>query len=358
MLTTRACLLGLLLAGVFQVTHASIAERPIDGGLGITFGQPLAPGQLGAELSSTQVPHVQLPANREFVMPDLVPGDVLPWRYFPGIVLPRPLRGMAHRSFIMLDTQRQPIRVLAQVEMQGCGENYQWLKDTLIKKYAVRGEVEISPLPGYEQALRVTFSEKQIDLYCGPHLVIQYLNFAALKAWSVAQYKRYQVYERNEEDNRRRRMVLDRRRAVQFADAFTLGDRYKLDGAFGVQFKQPFARNSTQQFPVDVPFFAVLPDLPPAFSAGDIQLVISPQRHPIVIRGTFHDIAFEDVKEALRAKYGTPLKSTDRHVIHKVSAHHAILKKLAVDTIELAFIDTVAQAEQRERLWGKESEGL
>ncbi len=357
-------LLSLCLGVLPLCTQAlGIAEVPIPGGLGVSFGNAVSHNLLGAEIGSTDepsgtVPHAALPANREFVFPDIEPGASLPWRYFPGVVLPRPLRGLEHHSFVMVDHQYRPLRVISEVAHKGCDEHFVWLQDILVKKYKVRGDPLISTDAPYQKALRITFSDRQIDVLCGPNLVIQYLNFSGVKQWAVAQHKRYQVFERNEEDNKKRRMVLDRRRSVQFANAFTLGDRYKLDGAFGVQFNQPFAKNSKQQFPVDIPFYAKLPNLPEAFAQGDIQLVISPQRYPIVIRGTFHDIEFEAVKNALRAKYGTPVKSTDRHVIHKVSTHHAILKRLAVDTIELAFIDTVAQAEQRSRLWGKESEGL
>jgi len=348
--------LTILLLGNLNTAAAAIAERPIAGGLGVEFAKPLDSGRIGAELA--QVPHMALPDNREFVLPDIEPGGVLPWRYFADIVLPRPIRGHAHQSYVMVDDNLHPIRVITEVAMQGCGKDYQWLKDTVSKKYSVRGDADMPAQPPYEKQLRITFSDKQIDMACGPHLRIEYLNFGRLQQWAVSQHKRLQIFERNALDNEKRRMVLDRRRSVQFANAFTLGDRYKLEGAFGIQFDQPFAKNSTQVFPVDVPFYAVLPELPPMFANGDIQLVIAPDKYPIVIRGTFREIEFEDVKNALRAKYGTPLKSTDRHVIHKVSSHHAILKKLAVDTIEMAFINTVAQAEQRSRLWGKESEGL
>ncbi|MEM9623585.1 MAG: hypothetical protein AAF993_18210 [Pseudomonadota bacterium] len=335
---------------------AGIAEKPIPGGLGVEFAKPLDSARHGAETAF--VPMMALPDNREFVMPELEPGAILPWRHFTDIVLPRPIRQHAHQSFVMLDHDNHPVRVTTQVNTPGCDKNFDWLKETVSKKYSVRGETEISPSDGYTRQIRIVFIDKQIDMACGPHLLIQYLDFSRLKRWAVAQHKRYQSYERNELDNEKRRMVLDRRRSVQFADAFTLGDRFKLEGAFGIQFDQPFAKNSTQVFPIDVPFYAVLPNLPPQFANGDIQLVIAPDKYPIVIRGTFRQVDFDQVKNALRAKYGTPLKSTDRHVIHKVSSHHAILKKIAADTIEMAFINTVAQAEQRNRLWGQESEGL
>ena len=39
------------------------------------------------------------------------------------------------------------------------------------------------------------------------------------------------------------------------------------------QFQKPFARNFAQNFPVDAPFYTVLPNLSEPFDSGDIQLV-------------------------------------------------------------------------------------
>ena len=153
-------------------------------------------------------------------------------------------------------------------------------------------------------------------------------------------------------------MVLARRRAMRFANEFTLGDQYRLDGAFGIEFGRPFAKNSSKRFPIDEPFYVVLPHLEDPFRTGDIALEISPKRHPVTIRATFQDISFDVLADALKAKYGTPSKSTTRHIIHPVGSKRAILKRLDQKRVELAFIDTVAQKAQRERLWRKESEGL
>ena len=94
-----------------------------------------------------------------------------------------------------------------------------------------------------------------------------------------------------------------------------------LYGAFGIYFKRQFAARSTQQFPIDQPFYAVLPNLPEPFVDGEILLTISPEGHPIVIRGTFDNLDFEYIAKALKAKYGTPMKASSRHIIHKVSGN-------------------------------------
>ena len=337
---------------------AAVAEVPIVGGLGIQFGKPLPAASLGAELRDTSpIARIELPDNRRMVIPQIEPGGRNPWHIFSAAVLPKPLRKYAHSAHVLTDDTGVPIRVTANISV-GCGAEFEWMRETLERKYKLIGEPNTPPPEGFDQALRILFVDRQVDVMCGKSTVIQYMDFAAVKSWAITQHKRFEAHQREVARESKRQVVLHRRRAAGFADTFTLGDQYKLEGAFGISFRQPFAKNSTQKFPVDIPFFAVLPNLPDAFSNGDLQLVISPEKHPIIIRGTFRDLDFNEVKDALRAKYGTPMKSTDRHVIHKVSDKHAILKRMSLDTIELAFIDTQAQSEQRERLWAKESEGL
>ncbi len=356
-----AITLGLVLCGVFAVlfsspAQAEQAEKPIYGGLGAEFGRPLAMDTFGAEVKI--VPEQSLPVNHSITLPTLRPGAIYPWRLFPQANLPRPYRDLPSSSFVMLNQRAEPMRVISRIEERGCGENFEWLKTTLAKKYQAGDEVEITAPAPYERALRISYLSRQIDVRCGPATVIEYLDAQALTLWAAGEAKQFEAYQRELTDIEKRRLVMNQRRAMKFADSFTVGDEYRLEGAFGIQFQKPFARNSTQNFPVDAPFYAVLPNLPEPFDRGDIQLVISPERHPIVIRGTFKDLVFDDVADAFKAKYGQPMKASSRHIIHRVSSNHAIVKKLSEDAVEIAFIDTVAQAEQRKRLWAQESDGL
>ncbi|XOV81752.1 MAG: hypothetical protein ACFHXK_12825 [bacterium] len=335
---------------------AELAEKPVYGGLGIEFGRPLTMQVYGAEVNI--VPERALPANLTLTLPPQQPGSTSPWRLFTQANLPRPYRDTSSRSFVMLNERAEPMRVISRIDERGCGQNFDWLKSTLGKKYDVTGEIEITALVPYERALRIRFLSRQIDVRCGPLTVIEYLDGEALAAWAAEQQQQFDAYQRELADIEERRLVMNQRRAIRFADSFTVGDEYRLEGAFGIQFQKPFAKNSTQVFPIDAPFYAVLPNLPEPFNQGDIQLVISPERHPIVIRGTFRDVAFDAVADAFKAKYGQPMKASSRHIIHRVSSNHAIVKKLSEDAVEIAFIDTVAQSEQRKRLWAEESDGL
>ena len=335
-------------------THASIAEKPITGGLGITFGQAVPLASLGSEITAPY----PLPNNKKIQVPELVPGSVLPWRHYLTVNLPRPFRKRKATSHVMVDGANEPIRVTTAIDYSGCEGDFLWLKETLLKKYSVTGETNVEPLEGFAEAYRITFSDYQIDFMCGSKLVIDYGNYGALRRWSMNMRQAYARYQREQSSIDKRQIVLDRRRAMHFADTFTIGDRYRLSGAFGIPFNQPFAPNSTQQFPVDRPFIAVLPGMPIGFEDGEVALEITPERVPIVIRGTFSSLEFEKVADALKSKYGTPMKASDRHVIHKVGSNRAILKKLPADRIELAFIDMAGKEEQQQRLWEQESDGL
>jgi len=355
-MTLLRSMCGALALLLSSTAAAQQADKPIYGGLGAQFGRPLALDTFGAEVKI--VPEQDLPANHRITLPPLRPGNIYPWRLFPAANLPRPYRDLSSRSFVMLNQRAEPMRVISRIFERGCGANFDWLKATLAKKYDAAGDIEITAPVPFERALRISYLSRQIDVRCGPATVIEYLDVEALTAWTEDQQKEFEAYQRELADIEKRRLVMNQRRAIKFADSFTVGDQYRLEGAFGIQFQKPFARNSTQNFPVDAPFYAALPHLPEPFDRGDIQLVISPERHPIIIRGTFKDLLFDDVADAFKAKYGQPMKASSRHIIHRVSSNHAIVKKLAEDTVEIAFIDTVAQAEQRKRLWAQESDGL
>lgn len=332
------------------------AEVPVLGGLGLKLGMPLPEGAAGAEL--TQVPEALLPPGTNITLPQIEPGGRYPWQHYNSPNIPRLYRGLPVQSFVMVSDAGEAMRVIARVNYRGCDEKFDWLKNTISKKYEVHGDAEVAPPAGYERALTITAIDRQIEVRCGPRLVLDYLDLTLIKAWSKQQGRRWTVYQRDQATIAKRQLVLDQRRAVKFADSFTLGSQYRLDGAFGIYFKRQFAARSTQRFPIDQPFYAVLPNLPEPFVEGEILLTISPERHPIVIRGTFDNLDFEYIAKALKAKYGTPMKASSRHIIHKVSGNHAIVKKIGEDLIELAFIDATAKEAQRERLWAQESEGL
>ena len=354
----RICspLLSLITLCATCAVWAAPAEVPVLGGLGVQLGVTLPDGAVGAEL--TEVPEALLPPGTNITLPLIEPGGRHPWQHFNSPNIPRLYRDLPVQSFVMVNDAGAAMRVIARVNYRGCDEKFDWLKNTISKKYKVRGDAEVAPPAGYERALRIAAIDRQIEVRCGPRLVLDYLDLTLIKAWSRQQGRRWAVYQRDQAAIAKRQLVLDQRRAVKFADSFTLGNQYRLDGAFGIYFKRQFAARSTQQFPIDQPFYAVLPNLPEPFVDGEILLTISPEGHPIVIRGTFDNLDFEYIAKALKAKYGTPMKASSRHIIHKVSGNHAIVKKIREDLIELAFVDTNAKEAQRARLWAQESEGL
>lgn len=356
-----ASLLGVLIpAGSAETPSESAwveaqATKPLLGGLGVTFGQKLPPDHVGAELALPPVPPA---ANVKLKETRLLPGQVNPWRLLLQPNLPRPFRKFSSEAFVMLNHDNLPLRAVSRIEYEGCGEEVAWLHNIIVKKYEVD-----RALPPFETGadsgrFRFLFSDKQIDVSCGEQLQIDYADYGAIRSWTERQRRLVAKDQRNRTEVERKAFILDNQRAMRFADEFTLGDRYRLSGGFGIAFDRAFAPNSSKEFPIDQTFIVVLPELPDAFKDGEIRMEISPAREPIVIRGKFTNLDFERVAHALRAKYGTPMKSTDRHVIHKVSGNHAILRRLPDGVVELAFIDTEAKAAQRARRWARESEGV
>ncbi len=347
----------LLVLGFLSVdAYAKAAEKPILGGLGFVLSAKLPVENFGAAL--TAVPDSKIPQNRSITLPQYPPGSRYPWHHLIDPQMPRPLRNFPVESFAMLNDEGQLMRMLIRVSISSCDTEFEWLKKTLTKKYKVQGDPEVPPPPTYNRSLQITYSQKQIDVHCGPHLIMDYANYADIALWARSHTGDYLDYEREESNIAQSRVVLEFRRALRFADEFTMGDKYHIGGAFGVAFRKPFAKNSTQNFPIDQPFIVVLPKIPEEFSFGEVHLELAPSREPIVIRGKFERLSFETIAEAFKAKYGTPLKATHRHVIHNIGGNHAILKRLDSRFIEVAFLDTQAKEAQRKRLWERESEGL
>jgi|GEM_PF-2588223 len=344
-----------------------MAQNPIVGGLGIEFSHIVDPTLLGAEYAFTTLPHASFANNRIATLPKLVELPIqqtneLPWRRFAGVVLPRPLREISSNTFIMLNDNGSANRITSIVEHAGCDDHFDWMHRTLVKKYDVDGAAEVlvsqaQSERGIQQAIRISFSEVQIDVSCGNQFVIDYAHYGRIATWLFERQKLRDQHQFELRELATKRKILDQQRAVQFANSFTLGDQFRLQGAFGIAFARPFAAKSKQTFPVDEPFYAQLPNLPERFAAGEIKVEISPERMPITIRGRFPDISFEEIHKGLQAKYGSPLKSTSRHLVYKVSGNHVIVRKKK-SGIELTFIDSLQQDAQRKRRWRAETEGL
>ncbi|MEM7079811.1 MAG: hypothetical protein AAF513_14405, partial [Pseudomonadota bacterium] len=290
----------------------------------------------------------------------LAPAHRQPWRKVIRLTQPRILRGLAHDSFVMLNDAGQTMRVVTRVNPGDCTKQLEWLSKTLEKKY----ETHAVPWPASDKlqdvgAFRISFSDRLINVRCDrSSTLLDYADIGAIRAWIEKQKKRYRKHESELRQIAKRRMILENRRSLSFADTFALGTAMRLEGGFGIRFKKPFAPRSSQKFPIDTPFIVGLPNLPEDFVDGEIRLMLTPERHPISIRGRFDNVTFDRVARALAAKYGTPFKDSQRHVIHKIARDHIILRQLSEATIELAFIDTEQQDNYKHRLWLQESEGL
>jgi hypothetical protein len=257
------CLGALLLILVALIpttrsANAAQAEKPIQGGLGMEFSQPIADEHLGAE--TARVPGVDTDEPG-------VAGDALPWRQFLGAVLPRPFRSFQYDAYVMVDEFNKPMHALAIVDADDCAVHMEWLATTLAKKYDVEESAAANAKTPYSAALEIDALGREIRIQCGPHLRFDYLDAPAIDRWRERRNAAVEAEEREQSAIDRRRLVLERRRSLRFANQFTQGNQYRLEGAFGISFEQPFAEHSSKKFPVDEPFYVALPNLPEPFAA-------------------------------------------------------------------------------------------
>lgn len=328
------------------------ARLPVASGFGVTFGEPPALKLLGASLGALALAEVTpeaatLPANfteREVIV---AAGSPPPWRLLVKPTVPKLLKDRPGYFAVMVDDDGKPLRVIAQVSAADCEADVKWLRNALDKRYNASGDAGVPPRPGYHSALRYVGSQRQIDINCGKHLLIEYADRRA-----VAGYRRAQrAAARRQEVDRR---TIERHTRVRFADMFTLGGRHRLQGGFGIEFNMPF----TQADAPSDELFEIQPlQLPPLFAAGHFQLEVNRAARPVRIRATFDELPFERFAQALEAKFGAPMKRGRRHIVHKINGNYASIRQVR-GSVQITLIDSSAQKRQRKRQFAEDTEGL
>jgi hypothetical protein len=253
-----------------------------------------------------------------------------------------------------------PVRIIAEHPSPTCADDVLWMTRSLERKYgaAVDGAAADpfgAERDGFRHSARYLSEKGQVDVSCGPRLLIEYTDTAGYEKWLAAEAARRQTFEaaQNRLATERTRLDLERRRRV--ADLFTAGDRYRLDGALGVTFGVPIdpAWLEAQAFAVDAPLEAQIPGLPEAISDGRFTVTLGPDMMPVRVTGEFADpdaTRFDQLTEALQAKYGTPLKDTPIHQIHKSSGDYLIARYVYEQSVaRLVFIDDKARRAQQAR---------
>jgi hypothetical protein len=334
-------LAGILAAAISAVVGAAALVKPIHGALGLEFGKPISHEVLGASLEPPTFPALPDNLNEN----PQAAGDTGQWYYFLPEALPTALAVDNTAFTVMVDNELRPLRILAERSMGACDETYSWFVDSLTKKYLTDGDPKIVPRIGFIQGARFTKDYRQVDVACGKSLLIEYTDAEALLRWQ-GQLQAH-ASERQSERAKSEQVARDieRLRQQQFADSFTLGDQFRLDGALGVAFGQSFPL--PPDYLVDKPLAIALPNLPEPFAAGRYELTVGPQAEPVRLEGRLPDgngDAFNEVRSALQAKFGPPMKNSQLHVIHRVNGNFFVLRRLkGLRELNIAVIDTRAE---------------
>ncbi len=346
------------------------------GAFGLEFDVPVAVEVLGASVGHPPYPSLPLNLSQEPV--ETAPDSPTQWYLFAPKAVPKVLRGTHTRFFVMVDDQRYPVRIVAEavseVKADSCTIAFDWLNTNLKRKYLTDYDVVVKPREGFKVSTRYTFKARQVDVACGDSLLIEYTDADGVARWVAEERKRLsaytlrmKAYAEQEAELERINELLLKEDHEHFADTFTLGDRYRLEGGLGVRFGSPFS--PIGDFTPDKPFAVKLDALPPPFAEGSYEITLAPDRTPIRIGGYFPDPNgdhFKTVSDALRAKYGAPMKNGETHKIHKINGNFVIARNNTREgRLDVVFIDNQARKDQKEREierkhaeWEEETAGL
>jgi hypothetical protein len=245
----------------------------------------------------------------------------------------------------------QPVRIEAQRPSVDCDAAFGWVTDSLTRKYATAQDPTIQPRIGFSRGARFMRDERQVDVACGRGMLIEYVDGAAFERWRASMHSAVAADQAERFKIERVARQIARRQRLRFADAFTIGDKFRLDGALGVVFGEAFdaPADYLAATPVPVP----LANLPHPFDAGSFELTLSPDRMPIRLAAKLADgngALFAQVSEALHTKYGTPMKDGSRHKIHKVNGNFFIVRRLErLGELDLVVIDQRADNARKVR---------
>lgn len=339
----------LLGSSLALLVGAAAVVKPIPGAFGLRFDEPAPPNLLGASIAAPR--YAELPDNLPPVDPELPVGSRANWYYFTPEALPELLAADDVRFTVMVDADFRPLRILAERSPGECDQTFGWMTESLGKKYLANDDPKAVPRNGFVHGARFIHNHYQVDVACGRTLLIEYTDGQGLLRWQAQSHAALAEQRGHHARLEQARAAIQRIRRRQFADTFTQGDQVRLDGALGVSFGAPFPLPADH--PVDEPFSVTLGNLPEPFAGGAYELTVGPQGEPIKLEGRISDgdgSAFAEVRAALAAKYGPPLKNGRRHVVHRVNGNFFVLRRLGgLGELNIVVIDARAERDQQAR---------
>jgi hypothetical protein len=335
------------------VMGAAATKEPVSGAFGLAFDEPVTDAVLAASLGAP--PYPLPPRNLDQTLPEPLPGEPNGWFLFIPEATPEFLDAPGVRFMVLRNRTGYPVRIVAEHPSPTCADDMLWLTRSLERKYGGGEDPFGAERDGFRQSARYLSEKGQVDLSCGPRLLIEYTDTAGYEKWLAAEAVRRQAFETAQSRLAKEHTRLELERQRRVANLFTAGDRYRLDGALGVTFGEPMdpAWLESQEIVVDVPLDAQIPGLPEAISDGRFTVTLGPDMMPVRVTGEFADpdaTRFDQLAAALQAKYGTPLKDTPIHQIHKISGDYLIARYVHEQSVaRLVFIDDKARRAQQAR---------
>jgi len=365
------------------------AADPIQGAFGYPFGAPIAADQVvgPAETVAPDTVDDGVPADA----PDALKTH---WVRVEPVAVPRILDAQPFGVRAQLTSAGAPLRLVAAIDAP-CEPLAPALGQILAAKYP---EAKPPKSNGHASApMPRTFGDPRarVVLACDAssgRISLDYVDLAGIGTWQqhvkdgVQQWREAQRQaaeaEKRRADEAERQAALakaaaDRVRRRQLVETLIAGSDVRIEGAFGISLREPFAE--VPGFVPDVPLPAEPMHAQAPFEAIDVQVVLDPDANPISIVGsvafaTPQDAlaALDDVVQGLRDKYGNPLKDRPQHRIFDVSGDYVVVKHTELRTIEISVVqqsrlqakrqrERDAQAridDQRRRQWAQETRGL
>lgn len=346
-------LTGTAAALLTVVMAAAAAREPITGAFGLEFTEPVGLQLLAASLA--EPPYPLPPGNLDQTIPEPLPGAESGWFLFVPQARPDLLVGDEVRFMVLRSQTGYPVRILAEHPRPDCTNDVLWLTRSLARKYRADDDPFGAVRKGFRQSARFESALGQVDVSCGPTLLIEYTDTGGYRRWLAAEQTRREEFEVRQALMVEQQARLEEARYQGMAEQFIAGSRVQVDGAFGIAFGEPVQVSwlATDEPVVDEPLEARLPDLPETVRDGHFTVTVGPDRVPVRVAGEFDDAGagrFEEFSRALQAKYGTPAKDTPLHRIHKISGDYLVARHdPARGVTRLVFIDDEARHAQRER---------
>ena len=305
---------------------------------------------LGASMDGAPMPRLTRDALRIAVDAPTTDVPVRQWHHVQAETLPRSLRGSNTALYAKLNGAGEIVQIVLRLAT-GCGTTTDRLADLISKKYSIEPQSvlitsELAPARIWK------FDQRRAVLLCADDE--GWLAYLDPQRMQDAQ-RAYRAELKAGEQTRKLSHVVRANRLVR-------GDRRGIDSAFGIPFGAPVATADGAPLPIDEP--ATFEPLVADSKVTRYEVTVSPEQTPIRLSASVQEYTIDEVAPWFEAKFGTPRKRTDKHIIHKAANDFAVLRQTG-GTLEFVFIDGAAQQAMRARKraadeadWQDEVEGL